>query len=277
MTDHLATGMKRMIRTVARSASLSDRLGEQSRLLRLTGNRSTLDFRPAEHGASSWDLEMSITPAEPYGNTETREPVWRETVDSATYGESRARVAHAVETFRIYDTPASCRKRKTGERTTMSDAALLDSLHAALRNPDLAWYAEFHAGESIVAGYLDSLTDPYGDDAIQVPEGWFRYSAVTREGDHALPWMEHWNECEYSITHHIDWNAKGYTPYDLYCTQDLTDMIADGSLASIREDARTIFKDRSLTDDYLFANSIWPEPELLGLVDDLPGRTGRNL
>lgn len=33
----------------------------------------------------------------------TREPVWRETVDSATYGESRARVAHAVETFRIYD------------------------------------------------------------------------------------------------------------------------------------------------------------------------------
>ena len=26
MTDHLATGMKRMIRTVARSASLSDRL-----------------------------------------------------------------------------------------------------------------------------------------------------------------------------------------------------------------------------------------------------------
>lgn len=105
MTDHLATGMKRMIRTVARSASLSDRLGEQSRLLRLTGNRSTLDFRPAEHGASSWDFEMSITPTEPkpYGNAETREPVWRETVDSATYGESRARVAHAVETFRIYD------------------------------------------------------------------------------------------------------------------------------------------------------------------------------
>lgn len=31
----------------------------------------------------------------------------------------------------------------------MSDAALLDSLHAALRNPDLAWYAEFHAGESM--------------------------------------------------------------------------------------------------------------------------------
>ena len=53
--------------------------------------------------------------------------------------------------------------------------------------------------------------------------------------------------------------------------------IADGSLASIREDARTIFKDRPLTDDYLFANSIWPEPELLGLVDDLTGRTGRNL
>lgn len=162
MTDHLATGMKRMIRTVARSASLSDRLGEQSRLLRLTGNRSTLDFRPAEHGASSWDFEMSITPTEPkpYGNAETREPVWRETVDSATYGESRARVAHAVETFRIYDN---------------------------------------------------------------------------------------------------------------------TGMIADGSLASIREDARTIFKDRPLTDDCLFANSIWPEPELLGLVDDLTGRTGRNL
>lgn len=71
----------------------------------------------------------------------------------------------------------------------MNDAALLDSLHAALRNPDLAWYTEFHAGESIVAGYLDSLTDPYDDDAIQVPEGWFRYSVVTREGDHALPWM----------------------------------------------------------------------------------------
>lgn len=159
----------------------------------------------------------------------------------------------------------------------MNDAALLDSLHAALRNPDLAWYAEFHAGESIVAGYLDSLTDPYDGDAIQVPEGWFRYSVVTREGDHALPCMEHWNEYEYSITHHIDWNTKGYTPYDLYCTQDLTDMIADGSLASIREAARTIFKDRSLTDDYLFANSIWPEPELLGLVDDLTGRTGRNL
>lgn len=93
----------------------------------------------------------------------------------------------------------------------MNDAALLDSLHAALRNPDLAWYTE------------------------------------------------------------------GFTPYDLYCTQDLTGMIADGSLASIREDARTIFKDRPLTDDYLFANSIWPEPELLGLVDDLTGRTGRNL
>ena len=117
----------------------------------------------------------------------------------------------------------------------MNDAALLDSLHAALRNPDLAWYAEFHAGESIVAGYLDSLTDPYGDDAIQVPEGWFRYSVVTREGDHALPWMEHWNEYEYSITHHIDWNGKGFTPYDLYCTQDLTGMIADGSLASIKD------------------------------------------
>lgn len=86
----------------------------------------------------------------------------------------------------------------------MSDAALLDSLHAALRNPDLAWYA-------------------------------------------------------------------------VYCTQGLADMIAGGSLASIREGARTIFKDRSLTDDYLFANSIWPEPELLGLVDDLTGRTGRNL
>ena len=103
MTDHLATGMKRMIRAVARSASLFDRLGERSRLLRLPGNRSTLAFRPAAHGASSWDFEMSITHAEPYGNTETREPVWRETVDSATYGESRARVAHAVETFRIYD------------------------------------------------------------------------------------------------------------------------------------------------------------------------------
>ena len=98
----------------------------------------------------------------------------------------------------------------------MNDAALLDSLHAALRNPDLAWYTEFHAGESIVAGYLDSLTDPYDGDAIQVPEGWFRYSVVTREGDHALPWMEHWNEYEYSITHHIDWNGKGFTPYDLY-------------------------------------------------------------
>ena len=117
----------------------------------------------------------------------------------------------------------------------MNDAALLDSLHAALRNPDLAWYTEFHAGESIVAGYLDSLTDPYDDDAIQVPEGWFRYSVVTREGDHALPWMEHWNEYEYSITHHIDWNGKGFTPYDLYCTQDLTGMIADGSLASIKD------------------------------------------
>lgn len=56
----------------------------------------------------------------------------------------------------------------------MNDAALLDSLHAALRNPDLACY-----------------------------------SVVTREGDHALPWMEHWNEYEYSITHHIDWNGKG--------------------------------------------------------------------
>ena len=112
----------------------------------------------------------------------------------------------------------------------MNDAALLDSLHAALRNPDLAWYTEFHAGESIVAGYLDSLTDPYDDDAIQVPEGWFRYSVVTREGDHALPWMEHWNEYEYSITHHIDWNGKGFTPYDLYCTQDLTGMIAGDDL-----------------------------------------------
>lgn len=111
----------------------------------------------------------------------------------------------------------------------MNDAALLDSLHAALRNPDLAWYTEFHAGESIVAGYLDSLTDPYDGDAIQVPEGWFRYSVVTREGDHALPWMEHWNEYEYSITHHIDWNGKGFTPYDLYCTQDLTGMIDNGT------------------------------------------------
>ena len=41
MTDHLATGMKRMIRAVARSASLSDRLGEQSRLLRLTATVDT--------------------------------------------------------------------------------------------------------------------------------------------------------------------------------------------------------------------------------------------
>ena len=75
----------------------------------------------------------------------------------------------------------------------MNDAALLDSLHAALRNPDLAWYTEFHAGESIVAGYLDSLTDPYDDDAIQVPEGWFRYSVVTREGpapDGRLPFRQ---------------------------------------------------------------------------------------
>lgn len=91
----------------------------------------------------------------------------------------------------------------------MNDAALLDSLHAALRNPDLAWYTEFHAGESIVAGYLDSLTDPYDDDAIQVPEGWFRYSVVTREGDHALPWMEHWNEYEYSIPITSIGTAKG--------------------------------------------------------------------
>ena len=51
----------------------------------------------------------------------------------------------------------------------MNDAALLDSLHAALRNPDLAWYTEFHAGESIVAGYLDSLTDPYDDTSIRSP------------------------------------------------------------------------------------------------------------
>lgn len=91
----------------------------------------------------------------------------------------------------------------------MNDAALLDSLHAALRNPDLAWYTEFHAGESIVAGYLDSLTDPYDDDAIQVPEGWFRYSVVTREGDHALPWMEHWNEYEYSTPITSIGTAKG--------------------------------------------------------------------
>lgn len=42
-------------------------------------------------------------PREPYGNTETRGPVWHETVDSATYGESRARVANAVETFKRYD------------------------------------------------------------------------------------------------------------------------------------------------------------------------------
>ncbi len=42
----------------------------------------------------------------------------------------------------------------------MNDAALLDSLHAALRNPDLAWYTEFHAGESIVAGYLEFPDGP---------------------------------------------------------------------------------------------------------------------
>lgn len=175
MTDHLATGMKRMIRTVARSASLSDRLGEQSRLLRLTGNRSTLDFRPAEHGASSWDFEMSITPTEPkpYGNAETREPVWRETVDSATYGESRARVAHAVETFRIYDNtgilPETENRRKDHDERRRT--ARLAARRAAQSRPRI----------------------------------------------------------------------------------------------------------RPLTDDYLFANSIWPEPELLGLVDDLTGRTGRNL
>lgn len=104
MTDHLATGMKRMIRTVARSASLFDRLGEQSRLLRLTGNRSTR-LPPCRARRILMGLRNVDNPTEPkpYGNAETREPVWRETVDSATYGESRARVAHAVETFRIYD------------------------------------------------------------------------------------------------------------------------------------------------------------------------------
>ena len=50
----------------------------------------------------------------------------------------------------------------------MNDAALLDSLHAALRNPDLAWYTEFHAGESIVAGYLDSLTDGAADVFLEI-------------------------------------------------------------------------------------------------------------
>ena len=159
----------------------------------------------------------------------------------------------------------------------MNDAALLDSLHAALRNPDLAWYTEFHAGESIVAGYLDSLTDPYDDDAIQVPEGWFRYSVVTREGDHALPWMEHWNEYEYSIdpSHRLERQRVHAIRPVLHTGPHRHDR---RRLAGLDPgDARTIFKDRPLTDDCLFANSIWPEPELLGLVDDLTGRTGRNL
>ena len=56
MTDHLATGMKRMIRAVARSASLSDRLGERSRLLRLTGNAALSTSAPPStahpHGTS---------------------------------------------------------------------------------------------------------------------------------------------------------------------------------------------------------------------------------
>lgn len=171
MTDHLATGMKRMIRTVARSASLSDRLGEQSRLLRLTGNRSTLDFRPAEHGASSWDFEMSVTPTEPkpYGNAETREPVWRETVDSATYGESRARVAHAVETFRIYDnTGILPETEKSYDDVRPDDGAMrlanriieynaATETIEALRNPD-AVYDEL---ASILQPVLSSMDGTY--------------------------------------------------------------------------------------------------------------------
>lgn len=111
----------------------------------------------------------------------------------------------------------------------MNDAALLDSLHAALRNPDLAWYTEFHAGESIVAGYLDSLTDPYDGDAIQVPEGWFRYSVVTREGGHALPWMEHWNEYEYSIDHAQISHRSTQFRVD-YFAESLIDARFDGAL-----------------------------------------------
>ena len=122
MTDHLATGMKRMIRAVARSASLSDRLGERSRLLRLTGNRSTLDFRPAEHGASSWDFEMSITPTEPkpYGNAETREPVWRDTheyLDSGmTYDGFSEHVRTTWRNAAAYDwSKLMAEPRSTGE------------------------------------------------------------------------------------------------------------------------------------------------------------------
>ena len=41
----------------------------------------------------------------------------------------------------------------------MNDAALLDSLHAALRNPDLAWSAEIRSKADWLIGMNASRTD----------------------------------------------------------------------------------------------------------------------
>lgn len=146
------------------------------------------------------------TEPKPYGNAETREPVWRETVDSATYGESRRGSRTPSKRSEYTTTPASCRKRKTGERTTMNDAALLDSLHAALRNPDLAWYTEFHAGESIVAGY------PIPDGPVTtMPYRFPRAGSAARSSPVKATTPFHgWSTgTNTSIHHHIDWNGKG--------------------------------------------------------------------
>lgn len=156
-------------------------------------------------------------------------------------------------------------------------ATLLESLHAALHDPDLAWYTELRAGKLTVTGYLDSRIG-YGEHPI-VPEGWHRYMVTTRESCRPTAYMEHWNEYDHAIVRHGDVEPRDsrYAPYDLYTTEDLDDLIDSGALDTIHEESMTMFKDCSLTDDWRLANSIWPEPELLNLVDDLTGRTGRSL
>lgn len=117
----------------------------------------------------------------------------------------------------------------------------------------------WHCSLAIKAGQ-GILTDQEWEAVIR--DYLTRMNIIDGDDDQGVTWL--------AVRHGLSANGNDHVHI-------MVQLAADGSLASIREDARTIFKDRSLTDDYLFANSIWPEPELLGLVDDLTGRTGRNL